>query len=106
MLARTLSRPRWAIPMTTSFMSSCAASDTTASSSGMTDSPPSSENRFCPTNLVCRNVSNASAWFSLPRIRSCSSRSGLVCGPSTRFWIQRRWSGSWMCMYSMPMVRQ
>ena len=31
----------------------------------MTDSPPSRENRFCPTNLVCRKVSNASAWLSL-----------------------------------------
>jgi hypothetical protein len=26
--------------------------------------------------------------------------------PSTCSWIQRFSSGSWMCMYSMPMVRQ
>lgn len=31
----------------------------------MTDSPPSREKRFWPTNLVCRNVSNASAALSL-----------------------------------------
>ena len=71
----------------------------------MTDSPPSSENRFWPTNLVWRNVSNASAALSLedPHL--------LVTGrtrvrPSTLAWIQARWSGSWMCMYSMPTVRR
>ena len=26
--------------------------------------------------------------------------------PSTCSWIQRFWSGSWMCMYSTPTVRQ
>ena len=26
--------------------------------------------------------------------------------PSTRSWIQRFSSGSWMCPYSMPIVRQ
>ncbi len=40
----------------------------------MTDSPPSSENRFWPTYLVCRKVSNASAAFSRRRMRSWSSR--------------------------------
>ena len=72
----------------------------------MTDSPPSRLNRFCPTYLVCRNVSNASAALSRPRMRSWSSREGLAYLRSTRAWIQRRWSGSWMCMYSMPVVRQ
>ncbi len=46
MLARTLSRPRWAMPMTTSSRRDSAAESMTASSSGMTDSPPSSEKRF------------------------------------------------------------
>jgi hypothetical protein len=36
-----------------------------SSSSGIIDSPPSSENRFCPTYLVCRKVSNASACVEL-----------------------------------------
>ena len=78
MLARTLRRPRWAMPMTTSSRRDSAAESSTASSSGMTDSPPSSEKRFWPTYFVCRKVSNASAAFSRRRMRSCSSRSGLV----------------------------
>jgi hypothetical protein len=40
----------------------------------MTDSPPSREKRFCPTNLVCRKVSKASAALRRRRMRSCSSR--------------------------------
>ena len=73
MLASTLSRPRCGMPMTTSSSSCSAALSSTASSSGMTVSPPSSENRFCPTYLVCRNVSNASAALSLDRMYFCSS---------------------------------
>ncbi len=106
MLARTFSRPRWAMPMTTSSSRDSAAESSTASSSGMTDSPPSREKRFWPTYLVCRKVSKASAAFSRRRIRSCSSRSGLECGRSTRSWIHLRCFGSWMCMNSMPVVRQ
>ena len=49
-----------------------------SSSSGISDSPPSSENRRCPTYLVCRNVSNASAALSRPRMWCCSSAEGLV----------------------------
>ena len=106
MLASTLSRPRWAMPMQTSCSPASAADSQISSISGIVVSPPSRLNRFCPTNLVCRNVSNASAWLSLSRMRSCSSRGGFWCGFSTRSWIHRRCSGSWMCMYSMPMVRQ
>ncbi|RPK91261.1 hypothetical protein EES46_11050 [Streptomyces sp. ADI98-10] len=106
MFARTFSRPRWAMPMTTSSRRASAAESSTASSSGMTDSPPSSENRFWPTYFVCRNVSNASAAFSRRRMRSCSSRSGFGRGRSTRSWSHLRCFGSWMCMNSMPVVRQ
>ena len=49
-----------------------------ASSTAMTDSPPSRENRFCPTNFVCRKVSKASAALRRRRIRSCSSVVGLA----------------------------
>ena len=90
MLASTLSRPRWAMPMTASSRLGAAASVSTASSSGISDSAPSSENRRWPTNLVCRNVSNASATFSRDRMRSCSSWSARPCGRSTRSWIQAR----------------
>ena len=106
MLASTLSRPRWAMPIVTSSSSASAAASQISSITGMVVSPPSRLNRFWPTNLVCRNVSNASAWLSFSRIRSCSSRGGFTCGCSTRSWIQRRCSGSMMCMYSMPVVRQ
>ena len=47
----------------------------------MTDSPPSSENRFWPTYLVCRKVSNASAALSRRRIRSCSAALGARLRP-------------------------
>src|SRR6201996_5460576 len=71
-LASTLSRPRWAMPITASSRSASAASLITTSSSGISASPPSSEKRFWPTYLVCRNVSNASATLSLDRMRTCS----------------------------------
>ncbi len=106
MLASTLRRPRWAMPMTASSRRCSAAESMVASSSGMSDSPPSSEKRFCPTYLVCRKVSKASAEFSRRRMRSCSSRSGLVYGFSRRSCSHLRCFGSWMCMYSMPTVRQ
>ena len=78
MLASTLSRPRCGMPMQTSSRLGAGGRRTgRASSSGMTLSPPSRLNRFCPTNFVCRNVSNASAALSRRRIRSCSSRDGL-----------------------------
>ena len=107
MLASTLSRPRWAMPMTTSSRPCLGRGRRISSSSGISDSPPSSENRRCPTNLVCRNVSNASAALSRPRMCFCSSarRASRTCC-STRSWIQRRSSGSWMCMYSTPTRRQ
>src|SRR6266699_3202234 len=64
MLASTFSRPRWAMPMTASSRCPWAASASTASTSGISDSAPSRENLRWPTNLVCRNISNASATLS------------------------------------------
>ncbi len=61
MLASTLSRPRCAIPMTASLTPCPMERSSRASSSTIADSPPSSEYRFCPTYLVCRNASKASA---------------------------------------------
>ncbi len=72
----------------------------------MTVSPPSSENRFWPTYLVCRKVSNASAALSLDRMYFCTVADGFSCGTSTRSWIQRRSAGSRMWVYSTPTVRQ
>ena len=73
---------------------------------GMTDSPPSSEKRFWPTNLVCRNVSNASAALSRSMMWVCSSFSKGRRGVSISRWSQLRSSGSVMCMYSTPIERQ
>ena len=96
MFASTFSRPRCGMPMTTSSSSYSAALSSTVSSSAMTDSPPSSENRFWPTYLVCRNVSNASAAFSFDRMYFCTACGGFSCRTSTRSWIQRRSAGSRM----------
>ena len=62
------------MPIATSSRPFSAARDITASSSGITDSAPSSEKRFWPTNFVCRKVSKASAALSRRRMRSWSSR--------------------------------
>ena len=59
----------------------------------MSDSPPSRLKRFWPTYLVCRNVSNASASFSLRRMRSCSSWPGFWYFCSTLSWNHLRWAG-------------
>ena len=61
-----------------------AADEIIASRSGITDSPPSSENRFWPTYLVCKNDSKASAEFNFLKIRSCSSRAVLGAPTSIR----------------------
>ncbi|CAB4648741.1 unannotated protein [freshwater metagenome] len=101
-----LRRPRCGIPIQTSSSPRSAAAEIIASVKGITDSPPSSEKRFCPTNFVCRNDSNASALLSLRKIRSCSSRSGLVKPTSTCSWIHLRSTGSEMYIYSIPTERQ
>ena len=76
MLARTLRRPRWAMPMATSWIPARAAEERSSSSRGIRDSPPSREKRFWPVNLVWRNSSNASARIRVSRMRACSASSG------------------------------
>ncbi len=83
-----------------------AASEMTSSRIGIADSAPSSPKRFVPTYLVARNFSNASAAFRRSRMRYFWSLSNVGWWPSTLDWIQRCSSVSWMCMYSMPIVRQ
>ncbi len=65
-LASTLRRPRCAMPMTTSFISSSTAALSRVSSSGMRLSAPSRPKRLWPTYLVWRNRSKASASLSFP----------------------------------------
>ena len=38
--------------------------------------------------------------------RASRRRSASTCTPSTCCWIHAFWSGSWMCMYSTPIVRE
>ena len=72
----------------------------------MVDSAPSRPKRFWPTYRVWRKRSKASAAFSRSRMWRCSTGSSVVGTPSVCCWIHRFCSGSWMCMYSMPRVRQ
>ncbi|CFS34851.1 Uncharacterised protein [Mycobacterium tuberculosis] len=106
MLASTLSRPRCGIPMTTSSRPCSAHWSIAASIIGITLSAPSSENRFWPTYLVCRNVSKASAALSLLRMYFCWATVGLTCLVSTRCSSHSFCSGSRIWAYSTPMWRQ
>ena len=106
MFAKTLRRPRCGIAIQTSSKDFSAAAEITASSNGITVSPPSSEKRFCPTYFVCKNDSKASAPLSLRKMRSCSLRSICGTGVSSCSCIHRRSAGSSIYMYSAPTVRQ
>ena len=104
MLVSTLRRPRWAIPITTSSVSWSAASERTASSSGIIVSAPSSENRLWPMYLVWMNCSRASASLSFSKmrfLRAVSMGSRNCCG-SIRSMSQRFSAGEEMCMNSLP----
>ncbi len=65
MWARTFSRPRCAIPMTTSCAPASAARSIASSSIGTRTSSPSIENCFWPRNVRWRNCSRPSVWTSL-----------------------------------------
>ncbi len=54
MFTSTLRRPRWAMPMTTSSTPATPQRWMRSSTSGISESPPSSEKRFWPTYLVWR----------------------------------------------------
>ena len=94
------------MPITTSASGSSAAQVSRASISGMVDSAPSRPKRFWPTYLVPRKLLRASAALSWLRMRRWSSPLRVVSAPSICSWIHRFSSGSWMCMYSTPTVRQ
>ncbi len=107
-LTSTFSRPRCAMPMTTSSTPKLPARWTISSMQGISVSPPSSEKRFWPTYRVCRYFSSVSAAVSRSRRRRFTS--GVNCGrprtASSRCWIQRFCAGSEMYMYSVPIVPQ
>ena len=75
MWTSALSRPRWAIPMTTSCAPASAPSSIASSSIGTSTSIPSSENCFCPRNERRRYCSNPST--CVRRRRSADALLGL-----------------------------
>ena len=104
-LISTLSRPRWAMPTTTSLTPPLPPRRTSVSISGIRESPPSSEKRFCPTYLLPRKRSSPSAAVSRSSTRRLSSGDSpnLPAAPSRRCCIQCRCGASAMCMNSAPM---
>jgi hypothetical protein len=56
MFASTLSRPRWAMPMTACPIPASAAASSSAPSIAIVDSAPSSEKRLWPRYFVWRNA--------------------------------------------------
>ena len=67
MLASTLSRPRWAMPMTT-FRTPCPTARSTRNSSSATKpSAPSTLKRFAPRNLVAEELLQALRLDDLPQ---------------------------------------
>ena len=66
-LASTLSRPRWAMPRTISLDAGFPGKLDEEIEQRDQRLPPSSEKRFAPTYLVCRNCSSTSASISRSR---------------------------------------
>ncbi len=67
MLVRTLRRPRWAMPITTSRTPQALAPSINVSNAGTTLSEPSSEKRLVPGYLMSRKRSKPSASLSWRR---------------------------------------
>ena len=107
-LAKTFKRPRCAIPITNCSTPFSAAASIKASSAGIMDSPPSKENRFWPTYLVCKKFSKETASFNLLKI-CCfwsASKLGWLSLILMRSWIHWITCGFLMYMYSIPICWQ
>ena len=104
MLISTLSRPRWAMPEDRCLhRARRRRASRMASSIGIADSAPSSPKRFWPTYLVCEELLERLGGVEpVEDVALLVGATGSVETPSTCCWIQRFCSGSWMCMYSMP----
>ena len=108
MLASTLSRPRWAMPMTDLGQARAGR--------GVEDGVEQHDGRLRALEAEALLPDVAGVQEALEHLggvepvedvalllERCSVRR---LTPSTCCWIQRFCSGSWMCMYSMPSVRQ
>ncbi len=106
MLARTLRRPRCAIPSTTSSMPALdgLVEDGIEEGDGRLGALEA-EALLADVAGVEEPLEGLGGVQPLEHVAllAGAERSGT---PSTWSWIQRFWTGSWMCMYSMPIVRQ
>ena len=96
------------MPIIASFMPFWALRLTIASNIGIKASPPSKENRFCPTYLKPKYFSKPSATTNRSKIRFFSSLVGLKFAQpfSMRSRIHSTSSVRLICMYSKPIVLQ
>ena len=107
-LARTLRRPRCGMPITTSFRPSWPPRFRICSSAGIMASPPSRPKRLVPVYFLLRNFSKTSAAVRRSRMARLPMSVNWVSLwiDSMRSWIQAFCAGSWMCMYSTPILPQ
>ena len=107
MLASTLSRPRWDMPMT----ASCRPSRHRLVEDGV-EQDDGRLGPFQPEPLLAHVPGVEEPLEDLGGVEPAEDVALLVGAggstdtPSTCCWIHRFCSGSWMCMYSMPRVRQ
>mmetsp|Transcript_23832 Transcript_23832/g.76610 ORF Transcript_23832/g.76610 Transcript_23832/m.76610 type:complete len:215 (-) Transcript_23832:932-1576(-) len=105
-LQRTLSRPRWGMPMITSETPCSVAASTMTFMPGIIDSTPSKPKRFAVLNFVARTASNFSLKASLSRTCSRSSLGKGGWGTSILDRSQLSFWRSVMCSVSTPTVPQ
>ena len=107
MLASTLSRPRCGMPMQTSSRPSLGGRGE--------DRVEQRDDRLAALErepLLADELGLQEGLERLGGVEPAQDAQLLVArrswrrATSTRSWIHSRCSGSWMCMYSMPMVRQ
>ena len=107
-LASTFSRPRWVMPMTTSFMPSWLPRLRICSSAGISDfAAVEAEALGARIFAVEEPLEQLGGGQPLQdRPLPTSVKRVWLRLTSMRSWIQAFWAGSWMCMNSTPMLPQ
>ena len=107
MLASTLSRPRCAMPMTTSSRPVLGGRRQDLVEQRDDRLAALEREPLLPDVLGLQERLERLGGVEPAQDRAAAPRgTAWRSGTSTRSWIQCRSSGSWMCMYSMPMRRQ